>query len=532
VKERSWPAWLALTAGVAVAAAAVVVQNPPQDEPVDAYPTVFSATRAMKHVEAIAKEPHPTGSEEIAKVRETLLVALKELKLEPVIQIPKDESRPERNILARLNGKGPRGRKAVLLCAHYDTSGASPGAGDNASGVAAVLETLRALTRSPGLDRDVIVLLDDGEEIGLKGAKLFVDEHPWAKDVGVVLNVDARGNHGPSIMFETSDRNGWLIRQFAEVTPHPVATSLSMDIYRLMPNDTNLSIFKRAGMDGLNFAFCRGLSYYHTTDDTPANLDPRSLQHQGENVLAMTRQFGGHGLEKVREDDVVYCSVLNRAVVYYPAKLAFPFAMGSAGVFVLTVIVGLIMGRIKVVDLLVGIMIWFVAAFVSIVAVGGFWLVVRDMMASVGLIPIKFDLAILTVGSVIAAVVTLGLERLAARDRSIEALGLGALAWWVALALATAQYLPGMSYLFTWPSLFALLGLVSMMMMRRGSGVARESVLIGCLPALLLLPPLIREAFEGLSLQLAGPQMILVVLFLGGVLPLLAPIVVPSKRSG
>ena len=152
-------------------------------------------------------------------------------------------------------------------------------------------------------------------------------------------------------------------------------------------------------------------------------------------------------------------------------------------------------------------------------------------MSSLGLIPVRFDLAILTVGAILAAVVTLGLERLAARDRSIEALGLGALAWWVALAVLTAIFAPGMSYLYTWPSLFALFGLLSMLMMRRGSGLAREAVLIGCLPALLLFPPLTREAFEGLSLRMAGPLMILVVLFLGGILPLLAPIVVPPRRA-
>ena len=361
MKERSWPAWLALAAGVAVASYSVVTQNPPAVEPLDAYPTVFSAARAMKHVEAIGREPHPTGSEANAKVRETIIATLKSLKLDPEVQIPQEPNRTERNILVRLNGKGPRDRKAVLLCAHYDSVQNAPGAGDNASGVAAVLETLRALTVSPPLDRDVIALLDDGEELGLVGAQLFVDEHPWAKDVGVVLNVDARGNHGPSFMFETSDQNGWLIGQFAQVTPHPLSTSLSMDIYRLMPNDTNLSVFKRAGMDGLNFAFSRGLAYYHTASDTPANLDPKSLQHQGETVLALTRQFAGLNLEKVREPDAVYFSVLNRAVVHYPAKLALPFALGSVAVFGLTVIVGLIMGRIKVVDFLMGVLVWFVA---------------------------------------------------------------------------------------------------------------------------------------------------------------------------
>ena len=88
-------------------------------------------------------------------------------------------------------------------------------------------------------------------------------------------------------MFETSDKNGWLVRQFAAgVSPRPVATSVSMDVYRIMPNDTNLTVFKRAGLAGLNFAFAGGSVYYHTGGDSPANLDPRTLEHQGENALA------------------------------------------------------------------------------------------------------------------------------------------------------------------------------------------------------------------------------------------------------
>ena len=97
---------------------------------------------------------------------------------------------------------------------HYDSVANSPGAGDDASGVAVVLETLRALKTGSPLERDIIVLFADGEENGLDGSRLFVDEHPWAKEVGVVLNFDARGNSGPSIMFETSDGNGWLIDQY------------------------------------------------------------------------------------------------------------------------------------------------------------------------------------------------------------------------------------------------------------------------------------------------------------------------------
>ena len=180
-------------------------------------------------------------------------------------------------MIAWLKGQGLAGKKALMLCAHDDSVTDGPGAGDDASGVAVVLETLRALKAGSVLNRDVIVRFDDGEESGFYGSRLFVDEHPWAKEIGVVLNFDARGNSGPSIMFETSEGNGWLVDQYAQAAPHPLATSLSMDIYKIMPNNTDMTVFKQAGMGGLNFAFSAGIAYYHTREDTPENLDPRTL---------------------------------------------------------------------------------------------------------------------------------------------------------------------------------------------------------------------------------------------------------------
>ena len=527
--DRSGPAWLALGLGLVVAWFSIRAQEPPPAQPSDAPPDVFSAGRAMKLVEEIARESHPMGSEANAKVRQMLVEKLKGLGIEAEVQERREGDQPERNIVARVDGRGPRGKKAVLICAHYDSSPNGPGAGDNASGVSAILESLRALEAGPPPERDLIILIDDGEERGLLGARLFVEEHRWAKEVGVVLNFDARGNHGPSIMFETSARNGWLIRQFAEASPHPVATSLSMDIYRLMPNDTNLTIFKNAGLDGLNFAFSRGLSYYHSADDTPANLDPRTLQHQGENLLALARHFGQIGLEDVRGDDVVYFSVLSRKVFFYPITLAMPAALAAAGLFVLTVMAGVGTRRARLSDLIVGLAIWPLVALAAIFATAGFWIILRDMGNSFGLPLLRFAVPILSACSVVAAVVSLALIRRLTAGRALEATSLGALAWGVALAIGSARYLPGASYLFTWPCFFTLLGLELSMPIRRGSSWALVPIFLGVLPTLVMGPPLMYDAFEGLNLRLCGPLMIVVVLFLGAILPLLGPIVA-SKR--
>ncbi len=228
---RHWGRLAARLAALAflavVVSLALDAQRPPRALPADAPPGVFSSARAMKHVEALAQEPHPLGSPAEVPVRAYVMAELKALGLRPMTQLPADhreqEGSPARapsrqdvvNIVARWRGTGPVGKKALLLSAHYDSVARGPGAGDDASGVAAILEALRALKAGPPPERDVIVLINDGEEVGLYGAEVFAREHPWARDVGAVINLDARGNSGTSFMFETSDGNGWLIEQMA-----------------------------------------------------------------------------------------------------------------------------------------------------------------------------------------------------------------------------------------------------------------------------------------------------------------------------
>ncbi len=527
-----WRGWLAIALGVAVAWGSIAAQGPPPAASADAPPGEFSAGRAGAVVAEVAVEPHPTGSPANDRAREVILRRLQGLGIEAEVQAPRDPASPLRNVVARVPGKGPSGRKALMLCAHYDSVPHGPGAGDDGSGVAVILETLRALRAGPPLDRDLIALIDDGEERGLHGAHLFVDEHPRAGEVGVVLNFDARGTSGPSFMFETSDGNGWLVRQFAAASPRPLATSVSMDIYRLMSNSTDLTVFKQAGMAGLNFAFSRGLSDYHTRDDTPANLDPRTLQHQGENALALTRHLGHLDLDDVRRDDVVYFSILNRAVVIYPVAWAWPLGAVPALLWVVVAAVGWRRGRVGLLDLAAGLGAWPLAAFVAVFAAGGFWLVLRDVVTNLGLPVLRVDLPILTACAVVAATVMLLLERRLGRGRPAEALGLGGLAWWAALALATARWAPGMSYVFAWPTLAALVALGASLLWNRDSGGAVVANFLGAAPTLVLMPPMTREAFQALSFRMTTPLMLLVVITLGAILPILGPIVAPRRLEG
>jgi len=533
--ERHFPATLASVAFVAlVGGFAVWLEGPPQASPADAPPDGFSAARAMRHVEAIAREPHPLGSPSSEKVRAYILSVLEALGLEPEIQTPRNTASADfgsgparspsrndvRNIVARWRGSGPPSKKALLLSAHHDSVPAGPGAADDASGVAAILEALRALKAGPAPKRDVIVLINDGEEAGLYGAGVFADEHPWSKDVGVVLNLDARGISGPSYMFETSEENGWLIEQVARALPHPSATSLTVDVYRLLPNDTDLSVYMTHGMAGLNFAFIDGLRYYHTPEDTPANLDPRTLQHQGENVLAMARHLGQLDLDQVRRPDVVYFSVLNRIVIIYPMTWVIPLLGCAVLAYAAVTLLGVIRGRIRLVEILGGFGAFLVAALAALLLVGILWFFVRTRFDTADSALVRFDMAILTGFSAVALLVAWAILAVASRLWAWEGLGLGALGWWLAATVAASLWLPGASYAVLWPLLAILAGQAVSFALPRPGTIALLSAWLGALPLLVLDLAILRGIFNGLNLMMAAPLMLPVVLVGMALVPL------------
>ncbi len=286
----------------------------------------FSAHRAFAIIEDLAQSPHPTGHPASDRVRTRLVELLEALGLEVEEQEalvvgedgPQERNRPEfatgsyeaarvRNIVARWPGTSPRpGRDAILLSAHHDSRPVSPGAGDDISGVAEVIEVVRALASAAPLERDIVVLFSDAEELGLYGARAFVNDHPLAATVSVAVNLESRGRGGASRMFETSVGNAGLIERLDRATGPIVTDSLSAAIYRALPRDTDLTILTQADIAGYNFAFIRGVAHYHTPLDRPEFLDLATLQQQGEHLLALVRELGNGPLPAKTTEDAVY----------------------------------------------------------------------------------------------------------------------------------------------------------------------------------------------------------------------------------
>lgn len=292
------------------------------------------------HVVALADKRHPLGSTANHQRRQLLVEFFERLGLEVTVQktqaIYEHPRRGRRarvawveNIVALLDV--PDSDELFAVMSHYDSVAYGPGAADAASGTAAVMEAAAALVEGERPKRDVLFLLTDGEEQGLMGAQGFFRTHPLAERVQLVLNFEARGAAGPAFMFETSDGNGDLVRALRQGNSHTVANSLSYEIYKRMPNDTDATIAIAQGKQVLNFAFIDDFPRYHTMMDRPSVLDDRSLFHVGSQALAMTQFFAFSKDLAAKSPNVTYFTLLGGAWVSYGEVWMYAFFLLCLG---------------------------------------------------------------------------------------------------------------------------------------------------------------------------------------------------------
>src|SRR5271170_1536040 len=317
---------------VALMGLRALTASPPAPQPLDAPAQQFSATRAKTVLRELIDDgvAHPIGSAADAIMRERIVRHLQDLGFTPELQtglvcdaggvcgIPT-------NIIVRIPGRAAD-NDAVLLCAHYDSWAVSPGASDDGASVASILEIARILRARPAAQHPVVLLIDEGEEVGLLGAQLFVREDPWARQVRAAVNLDARGNSGQSFMYETGSANGWLLDLYRRAVPHPATNSVQYLVYKLLPNDTDFTVFKAAGYQGFNFAYIDGVAHHHSAIDSWENADLGSIQHQGENALATVLALANTPLQQPPAGEAVFFDVFGFFVAAWPIAWMLPLA--------------------------------------------------------------------------------------------------------------------------------------------------------------------------------------------------------------
>jgi Peptidase family M28 len=515
----------------------------PDPVPGSAPATEFSSERAREHVRVIAREPHTMDTPENAAVRDYLVEELGALGLEPDVQKTTaahylslagvaEAGTPE-NVLARLKGTNDGG-KAFVLMAHYDSVSTAPGAGDDGAGVAAMLETLRALKAGPPLKNDVIFLFTDGEERGLLGARAFVDSHPWAKDVGVVLNLEARGNTGPAIMVRSNDENGWLIREFAEAAPYPFATSDTAAFYEFSGAGSDLSVFMDAGLAGMDVAHTEGHAYYHTPLDNPEELDERSLQHTGSYALALTRHFGNVSLDHTKAPDEIYFNVFG-FMVHYPEAWAVPLMAFVVLLFVAVAAFGFKRKQLTFGGIGFGFLALLASMVVAALGVYLLWTPIHALHPG-GIWALQYKALLFWTGFAgLSVAITAALYAGFRKWIRVANLAVGALLWWLLLTVVTAVSFPPASYLFIWPLLFSLVGLGVLFALGDRAispWLPFAALTLGAIPAVFLFVYGVYgvTATQGLLLSSAVPVFALaIVLMVGLLIPHLDLVAKPNR---
>jgi hypothetical protein len=503
-----------LVAWIALCLVGTTVYSPPTPRSAGAPETEFSAERARSILKELVGDgiPHPTESKQNAVVRERILRYFREFGYEPEIQtstVPgAHNALPVRNILVRRRGSRPG--PAIMLVAHYDSVRRGPGASDDGAGVAAVLEIARMMSRLPPNRNDMIFLITDAEEDNLLGARAFVGEdpffveaHPWAGEVKVAINLEARGTSGPSLMFQTSDEDAWLIRLYARHVTRPATSSLYYEVYKRLPNDTDFTVFKKYGMEGYNFAFVRNVRNYHTGNDTYENADPGSLQHHGDNAWQLLTALADLDLTERPAGRAIYTDVLGQFTLWWPASINLGLAIGITVATLLVAALARWRRGYPSLDWRVMIAVPLLIA----IAVPACWLAERLPQIRQAIeqgwidrpLPVLLLYWLLTALIVVAGIRYTPLGRIDGWSA-----WLGTWLFWDVLGLVTGWFVPGISYLFILPCVVAALtGLVAALWPRTsGSYALLASCCLGAIGAGVLWLPMQILLYDGVGLAL------------------------------
>jgi hypothetical protein len=488
----------------------------PDPLPASAPARAFSAIRARAFLRDVLFEgmPHPLATRANARVRARIETQFRAQGYTTTVQRrfacnASANCGVVENIIARPPGSAAG--DIVLLLAHYDSVAAGPGASDDGMGVATLLETARAI-RGEHFRNRVVFVVTDGEEAGLLGAEGFTADASLMHGVAAVINVDMRGTYGPSHLIETSTGNRWLIRHLSNALERPSATSFYYSIYALLPNDTDVTVFKRAGTAAVNFAASNGVSWYHTPFDDLAHQSERTLQHHGDNLLATLRVIGNADLAARSDTDATYFDVLNYFLVWWPQE----WTLWIAIVSLVTLLIAA--RKLPPRGMTFGVLSAFLAVLLAAIFGAALTWVARRGSEGLNYVPEPLpSIMAMWLAGISAALIAAALLN---RKKDPEAMLAGVAIVWHAIGIALALTLPGAAYMFLVP------GLAVTICMLAQADVTISGAVAATVAAILIFP----LGTMGYS-ALGGSLMALIAVFLAMFTTLVAP-VFARKSSG
>jgi len=464
-----------------------------------------SVDAVRRHIEVIASEPHPMGTEANERVRSYIIGELAEAGILAETQaveapdyfgISGGSSVEVVNVLAKIPGASPSG--TVLLVAHYDTVPSTPGANDNSMAVGNLLELARAVRSGPQLTNDVVLLFSDGEEPAPRyGADAFMD-HPWAADVAVVFNLEGVAESGPSMLVEKQG-GSWITGSYAQAVDQPAAFSFMTQTAELIGGaSSDFDVFREAGILGLNFATFRGSAIYHTPEDAVERVNDGVIAHQGSTALGLVTFFGGADLVQAASGgEDVFFTVARNTMVHHPMGWLTPVWIASLLALIALTALRARAGRLTVRSVLTDIGFTLGAMLAAMVVGSGMWMVIVAIFPHLGVAASYlglFGIAVV-VGGISVAVIWWR----AGADRADSVL-IATLVVWLTLAAVLLVGAPAASYAFVWPALVGVAAALSIPLWRRRWAWVVGTSLVA-LVALVLVSPMIDTFF-----LLAGPR--------------------------
>jgi hypothetical protein len=370
-------------------------------------------------------------------------------------------------------------------------------------GVSSSLEIARIMKakhEETPLRRPLYVLITDAEEVGLIGAAHFVQNDPVAAMIGAVVSLEARGNRGIANMFETSDPNG---RDLAALSRFPgtqvktaTSNSLAVDIYRAMPNGTDVTEYLKLGLDAANYAVVGRPSHYHTTKDNLANLDPDAVFHIGASALSATNGFMSVDAS-APDTPTLYSDILGLFVVALPQVWALPLI--GLGALCCAVAVG----RLTRVTPLWRVLVWPLA--VLIAGTGTAWLAgwIVDALRPEVAYGTAYPAALRGLFLASALGVGVAVSRALYEPEDADCYLAGLWAVMLTLGVFAGLAMPGAALLFMLPALFVVPGAVLLIL--RKTLAAQTFFALAALTLLSVLIPMNALAETALFVETSAP---------------------------
>jgi hypothetical protein len=271
-----------------------------QEPPIAKLPPPFDADRMVDVVKKLsAMNGRGNGTKDLD---DALLVARLELQSASIAATGGKDGA----LVAAIEGKD-QSLPHVVVSAHVDHLGKQggkiyPGADDNASGVAVLLEVARELKKAGPFERTIDVVAFTGEELGLKGSRAFVKSLGDAKSkVMADVNLDCVGRRGqkPLLVLDGQSATEW-VHIFRGVG---FTTGVPVELAKEGGGASDQQAFLEAGVPAVQI-FSGPNVDYHKPTDTPDKIEPQSL---------------------------VDAAVVVREAVAYLADRKEPLSMGTAG---------------------------------------------------------------------------------------------------------------------------------------------------------------------------------------------------------